>query len=100
MGGFDYIADADLLTYAYGNGVDALCECALQRNGVSCEISVGVRWCPYHFLLFDLIVHLHADELISTFVTWRETLVHGFGVHKKLECGTRLAHARHFVVFP
>ena len=100
VGGGRDVADAHLLTKTYGNGVDALGEGGLQRNGVAREAAVGIGGPPDGGLVLLLVVNLHLYVFVAALVAGRESLVHGLGIDEQLEGGAGLAHGRHLVVFP
>ena len=50
--------------------------------------------------MFFLVVDLHGDILVAALVAWGESLVHGFGIDKELEGGTRLVGSLGLVEFP
>ena len=88
------------LTETHGYGVDTLGKGTLQRYRVARESAVGICRRPDGVLMLHLVVDLHADIFVATFVARGKSLVHGLGIDKKLESGTRLAVSSNLVILP
>ena len=100
VGGLDDVVNAHFHAGLHGHAVDALGKGGAQRHGVAGEVAVGVVGRPGHFLLLAGIVDHDAHIAVAATVAGSEALVHGSSIDESLECGTRLTHGSHFVVFP
>ena len=98
VGGVHDIVDTALLTQADGYRVDTHGESLFQGNERVGESSVGIGWCPCHFLA--VVHHFHREELVLTCVARGDALIHSLGIYEEFECRTRLTHSRNLVVLP
>ena len=84
VGCVDDILDAALLPQTDGYGVDTHGEGLLQRDVNTREMTVGIGWCPSHFLA--MIHHLHSEVFILACVARGNALIHGLRIDEELEC--------------
>ena len=98
MGCACHIGYSHLHAHTHCHTVDTLGESTLERHLHSSEISVGIMRSPDG----GFIVHgIRIGQIgIQTAVARCEPLVHGLGIDKELEGGSRLAHSGHLIIFP